>query len=301
MLKIRKVFLLFLFSAFLVSACGPDPDPVETGRMSLYLTDAPFDTAGVTGVYITFLEIQYHTRGNTWEIFDEFDEAVMVNLLNLVRGETKYLGTFEMPPGNYTQIRFMLEALELGQAPPTNPGCYIEFEDGSTKPLFIPSGSQSGFKAIGPFSVPLNGEVNVTADFDVRRSIVVAGASGRYILKPTIRLVVNDQAGRIIGEVFNIPEDTGIVIYAYESGDYTEEEAADPGDEEVRFPGAINSDMVCEDHKYHLDFLAEGMYDLVVISTIDGEFQEVIGVVEGIAVNAGLTTNHPIDLLELNP
>ncbi len=301
MYRIGRIVLIFLFCLFGVTACGPDPDPVETGRLNLYLTDAPLDTEGIVGVYITIMEIHYHTRANTWEAFEEFEGPVTVNLLDLLRGETKFLGSFEMLPGHYTQLRFMLDAKELGQGPPTNPGCYIEFDDGSTRPLFVPSGSQSGFKGIGPFSVPLNGVVDVTADFDVRRSIVVAGQSGIYILKPVIRLVVNDQAGRIVGNVFNIPEDTGIVIYAYESGDYTEDEAADPVGDEGRFPGAINSDMVCENNKYHLDFLAEGMYDLVVTSTIDGVFQEVVGTVEGIAVSAGQTTNHPIDLLELSP
>jgi hypothetical protein len=46
----------------------------------------------------------------------------------------------------------------------------------------------------------------VTADFDVRKSIVKAGASGKYILKPTIRLVVDNQAGCIKGDVTNAPE-----------------------------------------------------------------------------------------------
>jgi hypothetical protein len=38
--------------------------------------------------------------------------------------------------------------------------------------------------------VPVNGTVVVTADFDVRKAVVVAGSS--YILKPTIKLIVND-------------------------------------------------------------------------------------------------------------
>jgi hypothetical protein len=38
--------------------------------------------------------------------------------------------------------------------------------------------------------VPVNGTVVVTADFDVRKAVVLAGSS--YILKPTIKLIVND-------------------------------------------------------------------------------------------------------------
>ena len=72
----------------------------------------------------------------------------------------------------------------------TNPGCYIEFADNSTEPLFVPSGGETGYKAVGQFEVPVNGTVEVTADFDVREAVVVAGS--RYILKPTIKLIVND-------------------------------------------------------------------------------------------------------------
>jgi len=300
MFRTSKIVFLFLFSVLFFSACDNEPDPIETGRLKLFLTDAPLDTDGITGVFITFSEIHYHIQGDHWVVFDEFDEAVTVNLMDYTHGETLLMGYFEMPPGTYTQLRFMLEAPEHGQGPPTNPGCYVMFEDGSTEPLFVPSGSQSGYKATGQFSIPLNGVVDVTADFDLRNSIVVTGGNAsRYILKPTIRLVVNNEAGRIVGDVYNIPEDQGAVVYAYEAGTYTEEEAEDPADMGTRFPNAINSDMVCENNKYHLDFLAEGMYDLVVASTFDGEFLEVAGIAEGVEVIAGQTTNYPIDLSEL--
>jgi hypothetical protein len=38
--------------------------------------------------------------------------------------------------------------------------------------------------------VPVNGTVVVTADFDVRKAVVIANS--RYILEPTIKLIVND-------------------------------------------------------------------------------------------------------------
>ena len=82
----------------------------------------------------------------------------------------------------------MLDIPEIGP-PPTSPGCYIEFAGNTTEPLFVPSGGQTGYKAIGHFEVSVNGTVEVTADFDVRKAVVVAGSS--YILKPTIKLIVN--------------------------------------------------------------------------------------------------------------
>jgi len=134
-----------------------------TGILKLYLSDAPLDTENVTGVYITIEEIQYHLNGE--------------------------LGELILPAGNYTQIRFILDIPEKGPHP-VNPGCYIEFDGNSTEPLFVPSGGQTGYKAIGRFEVPANGTVEVTADWDVLKAVVVANS--RYILKPTIKLIVND-------------------------------------------------------------------------------------------------------------
>jgi hypothetical protein len=104
--------------------------------------------------------------------------------------------------------------LYLVQGQISNPGCYLEFEDGSTENLYVSSGAQTGYKTVGSFTVPINGSVDVTADFDVRKSVVEAGVTGMYLLKPTIRLVVENQAGQIAGSVSNIPEDnSGCGVY----------------------------------------------------------------------------------------
>ncbi len=297
--KVIIALSTILFASVLISGCDKDENETisKKGGINLYLTDAPIDTSEIKGVFITFTEIQYHDNiSGNWYSFDEFEEPVKINLLDLTRGEVKLLGFFEMPAGSYSQIRFMLDAPERGQGPPQTPGSYLEFSDGSTTALFVPSGSESGFKGVGAFNVAANGVTDITADFDVRRSVVKAGASGRYILKPTIRLVVNNEAGRIVGQVTNIPEGTDITVYAYEEGVYNADEAADPEEEEVRFPNAVNSDMLSQDNMYHLDFLAEGSYDLVVGASVEGEFTGVLGVIESVEVKSGETTNLPIDI-----
>ncbi len=157
-----------------------------TGTLKLYLSDAPLDAENVTGVYITISEIQYHLDGE-WITCEEFVGNQTYNLLELTGGNSALLGVFTLPAGNYTQIRFMLDIPEK-DSHPANPGCYIEFGDNSTEPLFVPSGGETGYKAIGHFEVTPNGTVVVTADFDVRKAVVVAGSS--YILKPTIKLIV---------------------------------------------------------------------------------------------------------------
>jgi len=264
-----------------------------SGTVILSITDSPIDSSTVSGVYITINEIEVHTSDSGWLTMEDFEGPRTFNLLELTRGETNLLGSLELEEGNYTQIRFMVDAPVVGTVKPVNPGCYIEFNDGSTQPLFVPSGSESGFKGVGNFKVPVNGTVEITADFDVRKSVHKTGsASPRYILKPVIRLVVDNQAGAIRGNVTNIPENTGIVIYAYVADKYIAEEANDPID---GFPNAISSDMVDSLGVYHIAYLAEGEYDLVVASYTETVF-EVLGIIEGVTVESRKTTKQDIDI-----
>jgi hypothetical protein len=296
MKRFAIIVIMGLIASFAFNSCNKD---TTKGTLSLSITDAPIDTDGITAVYITILEVQYHTNENSWAVFEDFEGPLKINLLELTRGESSFLGNLEMEAGTYTQLRFMLDAPMMAFGPISNPGCYLEFEDGTTKPLFVPSGYQTGYKAVGEFTVPANGLVSVTADFDVRKSVVKAGASGIYILKPTIRLIVDNQAGQIAGTVLNIPEGRQIGIYVYEENTYNNTEADEPANESTRFPNAITSDMVDENGFYYLAFLAAGTYELIVVSTIDGEFEEVLGVVAEINVESGKTTEVQIDILEL--
>ncbi len=297
----KKSLLLLPFAlmfALVFTACEKDDDD-DKGSLNLFITDAPIDSDGIESVWITIQDLHYQTDQDGWVELG-LEEEKKIDLLQLTRGDYEELGNFELEAGTYNQIRFMLDAPAFNEGPQENPGCYLEFEDKEPENLFIPSGYETGFKGIGTFTVPINGQVEVTADWDVRRSVVEAGVTGMYILKPTIRLVVNNQAGDIQGNVDNIPEGKDIVIYAYEQGEYDDTEAQDPGAEDTRFPNAITSDKVDENNFYHLAFLAGGAYDLIVTATGEGEFVEVLGVVEDVLVESTETTNEPIVIDELD-
>jgi len=259
-------------------------DALVTGSLTLNLADAPIDAHNVTGVYITINEIQYHLDGE-WKTFEEFEGPKTYDLLELSGGNSVLLGEFTLPAGHYTQIRFMLDVPEIGP-PPANPGCYIEFDGGeSVKPLFVPSGAETGYKAIGQFTVPVNGEVEVTADFDVRKSVFEAYSV--YVLNPTIRLVVNDQGGSIVGSISNGSEYTDIIVFAYEEGTWNASEAAEPGEGEPRFPNAVTSGKMDDEGDYVLAFLAAGTYELVVAGYNGADFGEVLGYVANVEVESG--------------
>ncbi len=280
--------MIFLFASCEIEDTGK-------GTVRLSITDAPVDTDGIKGVYVTVTEIHYGKSDSEWEK-SILDVPKTYDLLELQDGTSELLQDISLNAGTYTQIRFILDVSEAGTEPVTNEGCYLEMEDGSLISLSAPSGAQTGYKAVGSFDVPVNGSVAITADFDARKSVVKAGNSGKYLLKPTIRLIVNDQAGHIAGEVSNIPADKGIMVYAYENGEYIESEAGEPADEEVRFPNAVTSDVVDENNAYYLAYLAPVSYDLVVVSTNEGKFVEVLGIIEGVSVAGSSTTTENIDI-----
>jgi len=285
------ILLLVIILAVLAASGVSCGQASGTGTLELYLTDAPIDAENVTGVYITINEIQYHV-GEQWITCEEFEGPKKYDLLELAGGNFTLLGDLTLPGGHYTQIRFMLDIPEIGP-PPASPGCYMKFVGNSTEPLFVPSGGETGYKAIGQYEVPVNGSVVVTADFDVRKAVVVADSS--YILKPTIRLVVNNQAGSIRGSITNSSNYTDIIVFAYEDGTWTETEDDEPAGLESRFPNAINSGKTDDEGGYRVAFLAAGTYDLVVAGYDGVAFGEVLGFISDVQVESEQATTQNID------
>jgi len=290
--------LVVIFAMLAASGAGCGEASV-TGTLELYLSDAPTDAENVTGVYITINEIQYHMN-DQWITCEEFVGPKTYNLLELTNGNSSLLGELVLPGGHYNQIRFMLDIPEMGQNP-ANPGCYIEFADNSTEPLFVPSGNTTGYKAVGEFTVPVNGTVEVTADFDVRKAVHLADS--HYILRPIIRLVANNEAGRISGLITNNSSYTDIIVFAYEDGTWTDTEDDEPVYPASRFPNAVNSGKMCDDGHYTIPLLAAGTYDLVVAGYNSADFGEVLGFISDVEVESDHVTIQDIntDTLEASP
>lgn len=272
-LRMLKFAAAVLLSGSMLIGCA-DENESGKGTLSLSITDAPTDAENVTGVYITITGVEYRTEGNSWQSMEGFGDPYTVNLLELTEGKADLLGDFKMESGNYDGLRFKLDAAQNG-GDVSNMATYIAFADGSQQPLFVPSGTQSGYKAKGNFVVPVNGAVAVTADFDVRKSVVEAGASGKYLLKPTIRLVVNNQAGTISGATQIEDAQGQYIVFVYEEGSWSEEETAAPAEGESQFANAVSSARLREDGTFIVPFLAPATYQLVVARFEDGEFMEV--------------------------
>ncbi|MEA1988292.1 MAG: DUF4382 domain-containing protein [Pseudomonadota bacterium] len=123
-----------------------------------------------------------------------FSEPLKVDLLTLQgSNHISLLNEQTFPVGTYSEIRLMVNM-------DNDLDTYIELTDGSKHELTVPSGSQTGLKVKGDITVPENGEVAFTIDFDVRKSIVVQG-NGEYKLSPVLKLTEDSLTGHISGTV----------------------------------------------------------------------------------------------------
>ena len=313
-LKLVSSFICMGISISFLLSCSLFP---EKGTVSLSLTDAPIaDSAAVEGVYITITGIEY-IRNEERIAVENFEVPEKINLLDLTNGVVTKLSDTLIEPGLVSQIRFMIDADEKDDPQTSSPGCYIVIDsDGEAdhdgvmdegdeiEPLYVPSGSETGYKATGAFTVPINGHVDITADFDVRKSVVSRSGGNSYLLKPVIRLIVNDQAGSIQGTFVDLNDNTydSYTIFVYDAGTYTDSEATVDSDAEADsevipiFNNAISSAQVIESEEeteadtFVLSFLADGTYDLIITGVATDGTYTVLDSISDVEVIAGETT-----------
>ena len=255
----------------LISGCGGGggTSSTPTGTLSLSITDTPPQLGqNVTGVNIAVIGIEYNYEGN-WTTAEDFVPQTF-NLLDLQNGKSLHLGDMILPAGHYSEIRFILAAPTKESEVKSNPDCNITFSDKPTQPLFVPSGGQSGYKGKGAFDITADAKIEVTADFDVHKSIVVKG-NGDYSLKPVIRLVVTELSGMINGTVVDVADYNAtldsLVVYSYKSG------VSIAGEADNNFPNSVSAgDVNMSDGNFTLAFLGEGNYTLVTARYFDDTF-----------------------------
>ena len=282
---------------------GPDS---STGVVSLAVSDAPVHDA--EKVCISFNEIEFKGEGQS--IVVALDPAESVDLLNFQgNNAAPILVNQELPSGQYQWVRLGVDA-QLGGSGGTGnssePGCdgegsYIVMDDGMHYNLYVPSSDQTGLKLVGGFNVPDSGFANITAEFDLMKSVTApSGLSPDVVLRPTIRLVSNDEVGTLTGQVGNLrATEMGCEPSVFVFNDGVKPNGIVPLEPEPNDPIATAmveeqmNDLEQIEYHYTVGFLMPGLYE--VAFTCDGTvFYPELGESAEIFVN----TVTPIDFLD---
>lgn len=204
-----KAILGGLATAALVACGGGSGDGGTVGPLNgtlrLALTDAP--SCGYDAVNITVQKVRVHQSATAGETDSGWSEVVLapakrVNLLTLSNGVLEELGQTPLPTGKYTQLRLVLASNDSTQ-PLANS---VRPTGGVEVALKTPSGQQSGVKANINIDIAANQMADFVLDFDACKSVVTAGNSGQYLLKPVLTVVPRYVSG-VMGYV-----DTGLVL-----------------------------------------------------------------------------------------
>ena len=217
--------------------------PSGTGTLTVRLTDS--QSCDYKKVEVTITEVRVR-QGND---MDDGDSGwitlppssrlpARVDLMSLRNGKYIDLGEWQLPAGDYSQVRLVL-AENGGAAPWAN---QLTLTDDAVKALDTPSAQQSGLKV--KFEnlmtvVPAQAGVLVL-DFDPCKSVVKAGRSGKYNLKPVMYAFLNP-ATDVVG--YTVP---GALVSAQQNGASVKSTTADANGRFVLWPVEV------------------GQYDLVI-------------------------------------
>ncbi len=173
-----------------LAACGGGGggEGGSTGTLRLALTDAP--SCGFDAVHVTVQKVRVHQSSTAGDNDAGWSEIVLnparrVDLLSLTNGVLMELGQIPLPTGKYTQMRLVLADNNTSQ-PLANA---VSPTGASEVALKTPSGQQSGVKTNINIDIAENKMADFVLDFDACKSVVQAGASGQYLLKPVVSVI----------------------------------------------------------------------------------------------------------------
>ena len=250
-------------AALFVVACGGGGDnPAATGTLRTAMTDAP--SCGYDNVFVTVDRIRVNNSataspdGGGWsEIV--LDQPRQIDLLDLQNGVIEELGEITLPVGRIQQVRFVLvdnataDPADIDfdpDADPTRAPNHVVFSAGGFEDLKTPSGQQSGVKINVGIDVAEGQVADLLIDFDACKSVVEAGNSGNYLLKPVLTAIPRLSSG-VRGSVADALVPEGVSISLQQNG------------EVVRATAPIESTDLAANGRFVLSQVPPGTYDLV--------------------------------------
>lgn len=258
--KIIKTLTAASLTALFLASCGSSGG--GTGTLSVAMSDASTDQ--YEAIYVTIDSVQVNSSSDEstetgWQTIAT--PVSTFNLLELVNGTRETLGIADLDSGHYTQMRLILgDAADssiniLSEAHPF--ANYVIDLSGAYHELTVPSGMQTGIKIVQGFDINANSTTELILDFDASASVVVAGNSGRYMLKPTIKMLNMVDASIISGEV-TLSSDSSMLANTKVSAQVFDNTAASAENRVVVETSTLSD----ADGNYSL-FLSPGTYNLV--------------------------------------
>jgi hypothetical protein len=204
-MKLMKTLPLLLlttiFSSLLFLACSKNDSSTTKGKakMQVYLTDGPGDYEAVY-IDVQDIRINYSTDpDNGWQSLPNVHAGVY-DLLKLTNDDDTLLADAELNTGRVEQIRLILGTEN-----------YVQLKGQANKiKLETPSAQQSGLKLNIHQDINSGVLYKLLLDFDVAKSIHQTG-NGKYMLKPTIRTILDAIGGSIKGYVRPINFQTSVL------------------------------------------------------------------------------------------
>ncbi|MCA0131112.1 DUF4382 domain-containing protein [Winogradskyella alexanderae] len=233
-------------------------DNDDTAYLSIRLVDEPGDYESVfvevLDVMIKYENTESAEEDSGWESIGILNPGVY-DLLELTGGVSlQLLDNEEIQTGIIKQIRLILG---------DDNSLLIE---GAEEPISLntPSAQQSGLKVMVNQDIQAGFNYDFVLDFDVDESIVMAGNSGNYNLKPVLRASLEINSGTMIGNV----QPTDIVV-------------------EVEASNGIDtaSTYVDSEGNFEIPGLSEGAYTVTVAPDNDSGLS--VQIIENVEVNTG--------------
>ena len=287
MIQITQLYRLFgaLLLAALVAACGTDSSSgggsgsgsdsgtggAEDKGFTLRLTDAPFD--GALSVELTFVEVRLRRASGGWITIPSSDLKATRIVVSDLQGtkSAKLIGDLDLPAGEYDELRLVVDKDPLANV--------IVDSSGATFPLKIPSGSSSGLKIKGNFTISDSRPTTMIADIDLRQSIKKAGPN--YIMKPVVRLIEGDNFGHARGTIdgsnlvgsncSDADPDTFNAIYVFEGHNVKPADIDQSSNKDVDpiTTTKILWDAASSAYIYEAAFLPQGKYTIALTCSAD--------------------------------
>lgn len=292
------LFFSLLLLSTLFTACD-NSSSGGSGTLSLNITDAPIDSAAAVVVSFSGVSIKPE-NGPAYDIdFFDINNNPVVKSIDLLAQQgpnsEPILVNHSLAAGHYEWLRLKVITNEM------TTDSYIELDGGARHPLYVPSGDQTGLKLNRGFDISDGGAATFTIDFDLRKSVLMPNMhSSAYKLKPSLRMVQNDNVGHISGVVgaSSLADaactGTDYAVYVFAGNNVT------PDDVDGVEPDPLSTSLLSNSFEYAIGFLEAGAYTISFTCQADDDGNETNDVInfigtDNVTVTAGATTTHNFD------